>query len=69
MIEGDHRQVVRIYPSPFEYWLSTSDAGDNQYIESLKNDGHTLVSAIEEAAKQYPNGIGKGRKEVTREGA
>jgi hypothetical protein len=67
MIEGDHRQVVRIYPSPFEYWLSTSDAGDNQYIESLKKDGHTLVSAIEEAAKQYPNGIGKGKKEVMRE--
>ena len=67
MIEGDHRQLVRIYPSPFEYWLSTSDAGDNQYIESLKKDGHTLVSAIEEAAKQYPNGIGKGKKEVMRE--
>ncbi len=67
MIEGDHRQVVRIYPSPFEYWLSTSDANDNQYIESLKKDGHTLVSAIEEAAKTYPNGIAKGKKEVLRE--
>lgn len=64
MIEGDHRQVVRIYPSPFEYWLSTSDAGDNQFIESLRKEGHTLVSAIEEAAKQYPNGIAMGKKEV-----
>jgi type-IV secretion system protein TraC len=67
MIEGDHRQVVRIYPSPFEYWLSTSDAGDNQYIESLKKEGYTLVSAIEEAAIQYPNGIARGKKEVLRE--
>ena len=67
MIEGDHRQVVRIYPSPFEYWLSTSDAGDNQYLDSLKRDGHTLVSAIEEAAKTYPNGITQGKSEVLRE--
>jgi type-IV secretion system protein TraC len=67
MIEGDHRQVVRIYPSPFEYWLSTSDAGDNQYLESLRKDGHTLVSAIEEAAKTYPNGITQGKAEVLRE--
>ena len=67
MIEGDHRQVVRIYPSPFEYWLSTSDAGDNQFIESLKKEGHTLVSAIEEAAKQYPNGMAMAKKEVPRE--
>ena len=67
MIEGDHRQVVRIYPSPFEYWLSTSDAGDNQYLESLKKDGHTLVSAIEEAARLYPNGLARGKKEETRE--
>jgi type-IV secretion system protein TraC len=64
MIEGDHRQVVRIYPSPFEYWLSTSDSDDNQYLELLKKDGHTLVSAIEEAAKTYPNGVSKRKKEV-----
>ena len=67
MIEGDHRQVVRIYPSPFEYWLSTSDAGDNQYLDLLKKDGHTLVSAIEEAAKTYPNGITQGKSEVVHE--
>jgi type-IV secretion system protein TraC len=64
MIEGDHRQVVRIYPSPFEYWLSTSDADDNQYLERLKKEGHTLVSAIEEAAKTCPNGFAKMKREV-----
>ena len=60
MIEGDHRQVVRIYPSPFEYWLSTSDAGDNHYLESLKAQGHKLVEAIEIAADTYPTGIANG---------
>jgi len=57
MIEGDHRQVVRIYPSPFEYWLSTSDASDNQYLDDLRKSGLDLVEAIEKAAETYPNGV------------
>lgn len=61
MIEGDHRQVIRIYPSPFEYWLSTSDASDNFYIQELREKGLTLVQAIEEAARTYPNGINQGK--------
>jgi type-IV secretion system protein TraC len=65
MIEGDHRQVVRIYPSPFEYWLSTSDAQDNAYLAELKESGLDLVQAIEKAAHHYPNGVAQGRnKEV-----
>jgi len=61
MIEGDHRQVVRIYPSPFEYWLSTSDAQDNAYLVELKESGLDLVQAIEKAAHHYPNGVAQGR--------
>jgi type-IV secretion system protein TraC len=64
MIEGDHRQVVRINPSPFEYWLSTSDSEDNKYILSLQGKGLTLVEAIEKAAYQYPNGIAVGNKDA-----
>lgn len=65
MVEGDHRQVVRIYPSPFEYWLSTSDAQDNAYLAELKESGLDLVQAIEKAAHHYPNGVAQGRnKEV-----
>jgi type-IV secretion system protein TraC len=62
LIEGDHRQVVRIYPSPFEYWLSTSDAQDNQHLAELQKQGHSLVVAIEIAAKDYPHGIAVGGK-------
>lgn len=64
MIEGDHRQVIRIFPSPFEYWLSTSDASDNRYIEELREQGMNLVQAIEEAARTYPNGISQGKAEL-----
>ncbi len=64
MIEGDHRQVIRIYPSPFEYWLSTSDSNDNRHIQELREKGLTLVEAIESAAKEYPNGIAQAKKEM-----
>lgn len=64
MIEGDHRQVIRIFPSPFEYWLSTSDASDNRFIQELREQGMNLVQAIEEAARTYPNGISQGRAEL-----
>jgi len=65
MIEGDHRQVVRIFPSPFEYWLSTSDSNDNKYLDELKQQGHSLVDAITKASENYPNGISQGKsKEV-----
>lgn len=59
MIEGDHRQVVRVHPSSLEYWLSTSDAADNNYLEKLKLEGLSLERAIEKAAFQYPNGFFK----------
>lgn len=62
MIEGDHRQVIRIFPSPFEYWLSTSDSSDNLYLQELRDQGLDLVQAIEEAARVYPNGIAQGRR-------
>lgn len=64
MIEGDHRQVIRIYPSPFEYWLSTSDASDNRHLQELREKGMSLVEAIEEAALTYPNGIAQGKAEL-----
>lgn len=60
MIEGDHRQVVRIYPSPLEYWLSTSDAQDNLYIEAMRKEGLPLMAALEKAATVYPKGIARG---------
>lgn len=64
MIEGDHRQVIRIYPSPFEYWLSTSDASDNRYIQELRESGLSLVDAIEKAATTFPNGIAQAKAET-----
>jgi type-IV secretion system protein TraC len=57
LIEGDHRQVIRIYPGPIEYWISTSDAQDNKFLTKLKEQGLSLSVAIEEAARIYPFGV------------
>ena len=57
MIEGDHRQVVRIFPNPIEYWLATSDATDNNYLNQLQVSGMSLLEAIELAAHDYPQGF------------
>jgi type-IV secretion system protein TraC len=61
LIEGDHRQVVRIHPSPLEYWLSTSDTQDNTYLEEIKSSGQSLIQAIETAAATHPHGIARSK--------
>ncbi len=57
MIEGNQRQVIRIRPGAIDYWISTSDARDNDFLRSLQADGMTLQAAIEEAATRHPYGM------------
>lgn len=65
MIEGDDRQVIRVFPSPLEYWLSTSDQGDNSFLEKImKEEKLSLTEAIHKATYEYPKGIANGRKEM-----
>lgn len=64
MIEGLAKQVVRIFPSPIEYWLSTSDAFDNKHLEELITSGSSLADAIVKASNEYPNGIQAGKAVV-----
>lgn len=61
LIKGDDRQVVRIFPTPLEYWLATSDAEDNGYLDSLVAGGKSLSTAVHQAALDYPNGISQGK--------
>lgn len=64
MIEGDERQIIRVYPSSLEYWLSTSDQGDNSFLEKImKEDDLTLTEAIKKAAHEYPRGVANTGKE------
>jgi type-IV secretion system protein TraC len=58
LIEGNHRQVIRIEPQPLEYWLSTSDSKDNLFLSTLMlEEGMELTSAIRFAAEHFPFGV------------
>jgi type-IV secretion system protein TraC len=57
LISGESRQVIRFQPSPTEYWVSTSDARDNQYLELLQSQGLSLEEAVLRAAEEAPFGI------------
>lgn len=57
LMEGESRQIIRIQPSPLEYWISTSDSRDNQFLEKLLPPSRSLEAAIVEAAKIAPFGV------------
>jgi type-IV secretion system protein TraC len=57
LMEGDARRVLRISPSPLEYWISTSDARDNMFVEKLREKLGSLEAAVVEAAKVAPFGV------------
>ena len=61
LMDGETRQITRIEPTPLEYWVSTSDAKDNAYLEILKEKFGSLELAIEYAQKDYPYGVAQGK--------
>ncbi|HLD99194.1 MAG TPA: ATP-binding protein [Bdellovibrionota bacterium] len=63
LIANEARTVIRAVPTPVEYWLATSDAGDNAFLSSLRREHPEwdLKKAIEWLANHYPDGS-QGRK-------
>ena len=58
LIEGEERQVIRVYPHPLEYWLSTSDAKDNLFLQELmETQVLPLWEAVKSAASTHPWGV------------
>ncbi len=57
LMKGDARQVLRIMPSPVEYWISTSDAADNAYLKQFQDKEMSLRDAIIAAAEAAPFGV------------
>lgn len=63
LMNGDSRQVIRIFPSPLEYWISTSDARDNQFLEKIIADNNVpLTEAVQMAASLAPFGVANIKK-------
>ncbi len=64
LISNESRSVIRAVPTPVEYWLSTSDAADNQCLEEKrrKSPEKRLPEIIYELAKELPFGVAGGLK-------
>ncbi len=60
MSQGHASGVIRVIPTPLEYWLATSDSQDNLFLGQLQASGHSLDEALRLAAKSYPKGFSKG---------
>jgi hypothetical protein len=64
VMANEARSVIRVSPTPIEYWLATSDAADNQLIEQErgKNPRATLIDILNALAARFPNGASGGAK-------
>ncbi len=58
IISDSSRGVIRLVPDPFLYWLATSDAKDNEYLENkVKKCEGKYLAALLECAKERPYGL------------
>ena len=58
LISDSSRGVIRLVPDPFLYWLATSDAKDNEYLENkVQQFEGKYLEALEACAKERPYGI------------
>lgn len=63
LLANEERAVIRIQPTPLEYWLATSDPADGIVYNSFRADHpeKTITETIFELAKMYPNGTAGGK--------
>lgn len=58
IISDTSRGVIRLVPDSFLYWLATSDAKDNEYLEKKAEKlNNKYLEALLECAKEYPYGL------------
>ena len=59
MIANEDRSVIRVYPTPLEYWLATSDRDDNSMFEKYReeNPKKDISEVIFDLAVKYPRGV------------
>lgn len=58
IISDSSRGVIRLVPDPFLYWLATSDAKENDYLEErIQRFEGKYLEALEDCAKERPHGL------------
>lgn len=58
LMANEKRSVIRLKPTPIEYWLATSDAADNDLLMQARSKfpAKTLPQVIHYLATNYPQG-------------
>lgn len=58
LMANERRSIIRIAPTPIEYWLATSDAGDNALLASarIRFPDQALPDLIHLLATHFPRG-------------
>lgn len=58
MVANESKTVIRVSPTPIEYWLATSDATDNALLDKARSrfPEKLLPEIIHYLATHYPNG-------------
>ena len=58
LISDSSRGVIRLVPDPFLYWVATSDAKDNEYLENkVQQCEGNYLEALSACAKERPYGL------------
>ena len=56
LIAGDHRGVVKVCPTPLEYWLATTDPSDLAFLAEKKFFEANSNALLSDIAKEFPYG-------------
>lgn len=58
MMSNESRSIIRIQPTPLEYWLSTSDARDNFLLECARDrwPDKNLFEIVQVLSSRHPQG-------------
>ena len=64
LMTGDDRSVIRVCPTPLEYWVSTSDASDLNALrdEERANPGKSPFEYIKALAERHPEGMSRSNQ-------
>jgi hypothetical protein len=57
LIAEEQRAVVRIEPTPLEYWIATTDPRDLAVLQKEGKSGKSQLEVLRELSQLYPRGV------------
>ena len=56
LVTGAESFVGRVVPTPYEYWIATSDARDRQTLSNTL-ESMPVAAALQHLAEKWPKGV------------